>query len=125
MNNALLFAAAAASSSAAPSSTAATAATPGGSATLIGPGGAAAAALGQVNPFWVFVLVLGFPLLMLLLGEALRWLQRHQPVFVAPLAGAAAELAAAAANRSALFMLRLPQPRQPGRDPSGSAPRWG
>ena len=46
----------------------------------------AAAALGQVNPFWVFVLVLGFPLLMLLLGEALRWLQRHQPVFVAPLA---------------------------------------
>jgi small-conductance mechanosensitive channel len=86
MNNALLFAAAAASSAAAPSSTAATAATPGGSATLIGPGGAAAAALGQVNPFWVFVLVLGFPLLMLLLGEALRWLQRHLPVFVAPLA---------------------------------------
>jgi len=86
MNSALLFAAAAASSAAAPSSTAATAATPGGSATLIGPGGAAAAALGQVNPFWVFVLVLGFPLLMLLLGEALRWLQRNQPVFVAPLA---------------------------------------
>jgi hypothetical protein len=29
----------------------------------------AAAALGHVNPFWVFVLVLGFPLLMYLLGE--------------------------------------------------------
>jgi small-conductance mechanosensitive channel len=79
MNSALLFAAAAASA-AAPSSGA------GGGATLIGPGSVAAAALGQVNPFWVFVLVLGFPLLMLLLGEALRWLQRHQPVFVAPLA---------------------------------------
>ena len=46
----------------------------------------AGAALGHVNPFWVFVLVLGFPLLMLLLGEAIRWLQRHQPAFVAPLA---------------------------------------
>jgi small-conductance mechanosensitive channel len=80
MNSALLFAAAAASSAAAPASGA------GGGATLIGPGSLAAAALGQVNPFWVFVLVLGFPLLMLLLGEALRWLQRHQPVFVAPLA---------------------------------------
>ena len=79
MNSALLFAAAAASA-AAPASGA------GGGATLIGPGSLAAAALGQVNPFWVFVLVLGFPLLMLLLGEALRWLQRHQPVFVAPLA---------------------------------------
>jgi small-conductance mechanosensitive channel len=79
MNSALLFAAAAASA-AAPSSGA------GGGATLIGPGSVAAAALGQVNPFWVFVLVLGFPLLMLLLGEALRWVQRHQPVFVAPLA---------------------------------------
>ena len=54
--------------------------------TLIGPGSVAAAALGHVNPFWVFVLVLGFPLLMLLLGEALRWLQRHQPGFVVPLA---------------------------------------
>jgi len=75
MSSALLFAAAAAST-----------AGPSGSATLIGPGGAAAAALGHVNPFWVFVLVLGFPLLMLLLGEALRWLQRHQPAFVAPLA---------------------------------------
>ena len=80
MNSALLFAAAAASSAATPSSGA------GGSATLIGPGSVAAAALGQVNPFWVFALVLGFPLLMLLLGEALRWLQRNQPVFVAPLA---------------------------------------
>ncbi len=80
MNSALLFAAAAASSAAAPSSGA------GASPTLIGPGSVAAAALGQVDPFWVFVLVLGFPLLMLLLGEALRWLQRHQPVFVAPLA---------------------------------------
>jgi len=79
MNISLLFAAAAASA-AAPASAA------GGSATLIGPGAVAAAALGQVNPFWVFVLVLGFPLLMLLLGEALRWLQRNQPVFVAPLA---------------------------------------
>lgn len=68
MNSALLLAAAAASSAAAPSS------------------GASAAALGQANPFWVFVLVLGFPLLMLLLGEVLRWLQRNQPAFVAPLA---------------------------------------
>jgi hypothetical protein len=42
-----------------------------------------------------------------------------------PLEGAAAELAAAAANRSGLLMLRLPQRRKPGRDPSGSAPRWG
>jgi small-conductance mechanosensitive channel len=80
MNSAFLLAAAAASSAAAPASGA------GGGATLIGPGSVAAAALGQVDPFWVFVLVLGFPLLMLLLGEALRWLQRHQPVFVAPLA---------------------------------------
>ena len=60
MNSALLFAAAAASSAATPSSGA------GGSATLIGPGSVAAAALGQVNSFWVFALVLGFPLLMLL-----------------------------------------------------------
>lgn len=65
---------------------AASAASPSGSGTLVLPGTAAAAALGHVNPLWVFVLVLGFPLLMLLLGEALRWLQRHQPNFVAPLA---------------------------------------
>jgi small-conductance mechanosensitive channel len=56
------------------------------SGTLTTPGSSIVAALGNVNPFWVFVLVLGFPLLMLLLGEALRWLQRHQPDFVAPLA---------------------------------------
>jgi small-conductance mechanosensitive channel/CRP-like cAMP-binding protein len=73
MSNPLLFAAASAAS-------------PSGSTTLIAPGAAAAAALGHLNPFWVFVLVLGFPLLMLLLGEVLRWLQRHQPAFVAPLA---------------------------------------
>ena len=85
MSRVLLFAATAAASSAAAASSGA-AATPSGSTTLIGPGSAAAAALGQVNPFWVFVLVLGFPLLMLLLGEALRWLQRNQPAFVAPLA---------------------------------------
>jgi hypothetical protein len=33
-------------------------------------GSVAATALGHVNPCWVFVLVLGFPLQMLLLGEA-------------------------------------------------------
>jgi len=62
------------------------AAGPSGSTTPIAPGSVAAAALGHVNPFWVFVLLLGFPLLMLLLGEALRWLQRNQSAFVAPLA---------------------------------------
>ena len=86
MSNCLLFAAVAATSSAAGTGAANAAATPSGAATLIRPGSAAVAALGNVNPFWVFVLVLGFPLLMLLLGEALRWLQRHQPDFVAPLA---------------------------------------
>jgi hypothetical protein len=33
-------------------------------------GSVAATALGHVNPCWVFVPVLGFPLQMLLLGEA-------------------------------------------------------
>jgi small-conductance mechanosensitive channel len=40
----------------------------------------------HLNPLWFLVLTVGFPLLMLLLGEALRWLQRNQPGFVAPLA---------------------------------------
>jgi len=47
---------------------------------------ATGATIAMVNPGWVMVLMLGFPLLMLLLGEALRWLQRHQPALVAPLA---------------------------------------
>jgi small-conductance mechanosensitive channel len=33
----------------------------------------------------VAALILGFPVVMLLLGEAIRWLQRHQPAFAAPL----------------------------------------
>ena len=35
---------------------------------------------------WLLALILGFPLLMLLLEEALRWLRRHLPAFVPPLA---------------------------------------
>jgi small-conductance mechanosensitive channel len=88
MSRHVLFGAAAAA--VAPVATAAAAAADaapaGASGTLTTPGSAILAALGNVNPFWVFVLVLGFPLLMLVLGEALRWLQRHQPDFVAPLA---------------------------------------
>ena len=85
MSSPFVFAAAAATTSSAAAG-AASPASPSGSGTLVLPGAAAANALGHVNPFWVVVLVLGFPLLMLLLGEALRWLQRHQPNFVAPLA---------------------------------------
>jgi small-conductance mechanosensitive channel/CRP-like cAMP-binding protein len=45
-----------------------------------------AAVVSRLNPFWVFVLVIGFPLLMLLLEELLRTLrQRHSP-YLAPLA---------------------------------------
>jgi hypothetical protein len=85
MSSPLVLAAAAATTSSAAAG-AASPASPSGSGTLVLPGAAAATALGHVNPFWVVVLVLGFPLLMLLLGEALRWLQRHQPAFVAPMA---------------------------------------
>lgn len=46
----------------------------------------AASVLGHLNPVWAVVLAVGFPLLMLLLGEGLRWLERHQPAFGAPLA---------------------------------------
>ena len=42
---------------------AASAASPSGSGTLVLPGTAAAAALGHVNPLWVFVLVLGLSLI--------------------------------------------------------------
>ena len=49
-------------------------------------GSSASAAINQVHPSWVLALVLGFPLLMLLLGESLRGLQRHRPGLVAPLA---------------------------------------
>jgi hypothetical protein len=42
----------------------------------------AAAALVRVNPFWVFVLVLGFPLLMYLLGEASLNCLAHISVFI-------------------------------------------
>jgi small-conductance mechanosensitive channel len=87
MSRHVLFGAAAVASTVASAAAAtANAAPASASGTLTTPGSSILAALGNVNPFWVFVLVLGFPLLMLLLGEALRWLQRHQPDFVAPLA---------------------------------------
>jgi small-conductance mechanosensitive channel/CRP-like cAMP-binding protein len=49
-------------------------------------GSSVGTALAHVNPALVLALVLGFPLLMLLLGELLRWLQLHQPPLAAPLA---------------------------------------
>ncbi len=68
---------------AAPSASAASSADPD---SLLQLSNTVSAALGQVKPGWVLALVLGFPLLMLLLGESLRWLQRRQPSYVAPLA---------------------------------------
>jgi small-conductance mechanosensitive channel len=45
-----------------------------------------AAVINRLNPVWVLILVLGFPLLMLLLEELLRTLRKRQSPYLAPLA---------------------------------------